>query len=65
MLNIRSNGIYHYSKVLINHFPFYHGYIKKGQPNSSIPRDSQDSVEVYICTHTEKQDKPPHLVHQR
>ena len=37
----RSKGIHHYNKVLIVHCSCYHGYRKKEQPNSSVPRDSR------------------------
>ena len=36
-----SKGIRHYNKVLIVHWSCYHGYRKKEQPNSSVPRDSR------------------------
>ena len=39
----RSKVIHHYNKVLIVHYSCYHGYRKKEQPNSSIPRDSNPS----------------------
>jgi hypothetical protein len=41
MLNIRSKGIHHYNKVLIVHCSCYHGYRKKEQPSSSIPKNSR------------------------
>jgi hypothetical protein len=37
----RSKGIHQYIKVLIVHYSCYHGYRKKEQPNSSVPRDSR------------------------
>ena len=41
MLNIRIKVFIIITKVLIVHLPFYHGYRKKEQPNSSVPRDSR------------------------
>ena len=41
MLNVRIKAFIIITKVLIVHNPFYHGYRKKKQPNSSIPKDSR------------------------
>jgi hypothetical protein len=40
---IRIKGVYHYTEMLIVHHSYYHGYRKKEQPHSSIPRDSRIS----------------------
>ena len=37
----QSCSIYHYDKVFIIHHSCYHGYRKKEQPNSSVPKDSR------------------------
>jgi hypothetical protein len=41
MLNIRVKTVIIITKLLIVHHPFYHGYRKKEQPNSSISRESR------------------------
>ena len=40
MLNIRIKAFVIITKVLIVHNPFYHGYRKKEQLNSSVSKDS-------------------------
>ena len=39
MLNVRIKAFIVITKVLIVHHSFYHGYRKKKQPNSSVPKD--------------------------
>ena len=41
MLDIRSKAFIIITKVLIVHHSYYHGYRKKEQPNSSVPKDSR------------------------
>jgi hypothetical protein len=41
MLDIRIKAFIVITKVLIVHHSYYHGYRKKEQPNSSVPKDSR------------------------
>ena len=63
MLNIRIKAFVIITKVLIVHNPFYHGYRKKEQPNSSVLKDSRLSRlyrGVQLYPHRER-DEPPYL----